>query len=282
MQLVLLTAITMLAFAGNSVLCRMALAGELIDAASFTAIRLASGALILSALLLFRTEFRGAGRRKALQSGSWTSAAWLCIYATGFSLAYLSVSTATGALILFGTVQLTMMIASLLSGERPAMRAWAGYILAVAGLVVLLWPGASAPSLWGAVFMAVAGLAWGMYSILGRQSSDPLAQTAGNFLLTLPMSAAMLLFSVNSLRVEVDGILLAMASGALASGLGYALWYHVVSRMSGTSAATVQLSVPLLAAVGGMLMMQESISLRLALTGMMILGGIALVSIKRP
>jgi len=281
MQLILLTSITMLAFAGNSVLCRMALAEGAIDAASFTAIRLASGALMLTMLLLFRSEFRGAGRRSILQSGNWSAAAWLCMYATGFSFAYLSVTTATGALILFGAVQLTMMTASLLSGERPGMRAWTGYVLAIAGLVLLLWPGASAPSLWGALLMAGAGLAWGMYSIHGRKSKKPLAQTAGNFLLTLPMSAAMLLFSMNRLHGDIDGIVLAVASGALASGLGYALWYHVVRRMNGASAATVQLSVPLLAAVGGMLMMQESISLRLALTGLMILGGIALVTTER-
>jgi len=281
MQLILLTSITMLAFAANSVLCRMALAGEAIDAASFTAIRLASGALMLTVLVLMRADFRGEGRKKLLSAGSWPAAVWLCMYATGFSFAYVSVSTATGALILFGAVQLTMMIASLIDGERPGVRAWAGYILAVAGFVLLLWPGASAPSLWGALMMAGAGLAWGMYSVLGRKSNNPLAQTAGNFVLTLPMSAAMLLFSVNWLHGNIDGVLLAVASGALASGLGYALWYHVVSRISGTSAATVQLSVPLLAAVGGMLLMQESISLRLMLTGIMILGGIALMSMKR-
>jgi len=154
--------------------------------------------------------------------------------------------------------------------------------MAVSGLVLLLWPGASAPSLWGALLMAGAGLAWGMYSILGRKSHRPLAQTAGNFLLTLPMSAAMLLFSINRLHGDMNGVMLAVVSGALASGLGYALWYHVVSRMSGATAATVQLSVPLLAALGGTLMMQESISMRLALTGMMILSGIALATIKRP
>jgi len=281
MRLILLTSITMLAFAANSVLCRMALAGESIDAASFTAIRLASGALMLTILVLMRSEFRGAGWKKILTAGSWSAAAWLCLYATGFSLAYLSVSTATGALILFGAVQLTMMIASLIGGERPGMRAWTGYAMALAGLVLLLWPGASAPSLWGALLMAGAGLAWGMYSILGRKSHQPLLQTAGNFVLTLPMSAAMLLFSVNRLHGNMDGVLLAVASGALASGLGYALWYHVVSRISGVSAATVQLSVPLLAAVGGMVLMQESISMRLMLTGIMILGGIALMTMKR-
>jgi len=237
--------------------------------------------LMLTILVLMRSPYRGAGWQRIVTAGSWPAAAWLCLYATAFSLAYLRVSTATGALILFGAVQLTMMIASLIAGERPGMRAWTGYVMAVGGLVLLLWPGASAPSLWGALFMGGAGLAWGMYSILGRQSRQPLVQTAGNFVLTLPMSAAILLFSVHSLHGNMDGVLLAVASGALASGLGYALWYHVVSRISGASAATVQLSVPLLAAVGGMLLMQESMSLRLMLTGIMILGGIALMSVKR-
>jgi len=272
----------MLAFAANSVLCRMALAGESIDAASFTAIRLASGALRLTILILFRAEFRGKNRHQILRAGSWGSAAWLCLYATGFSFAYLSVSTATGALILFGAVQLTMMTASLISGERPGMRVWAGYSLAVAGMVFLLLPGASAPSLWGAVLMAVAGSAWGMYSLRGRTSNHPLVQTAGNFLLTLPMVAAMLLFALGRLHGNIDGVMLAVASGVLASGLGYALWYQVVSRMSGSTAATVQLSVPLLAAAGGILMMHEPITMRLLLTGMMILGGIALVTMKQP
>jgi len=281
MRLMLLTSITMLAFAANSVLCRMALAQDTIDAVSFTAIRLTSGALMLTVLVLMRREFRGAGWKNVLTAGSWPAAAWLCLYATGFSLAYLSVSTATGALILFGAVQLTMMVASLIDGERPAMRAWAGYVMALAGLVLLLWPGASAPSLWGALLMAGAGLAWGMYSILGSTSHQPLVQTAGNFVLTLPMAAVMVLLSVNRLHGNMDGVLLAVASGALASGLGYALWYYVVSRVSGVSAATVQLSVPLLAAAGGMLLMQESMSMRLMLTGMMILGGIALMSMKR-
>ncbi|MDQ6981982.1 MAG: DMT family transporter [Mariprofundus sp.] len=282
MKLILLTSLTMLAFAANSVLCRMALAGESIDAASFTAIRLASGAVMLAILLLFRAEFRGKNRHHILRSGSWHSAGWLCLYATGFSFAYLSVSTATGALILFGAVQLTMMTASLISGERPGMQAWIGYSMAVAGMVFLLLPGASAPSLWGALLMAIAGAAWGMYSLRGRDSNNPMAQTAGNFLLTLPMSAVMLLFSLNRIHGNIDGVMLAIASGALASGLGYALWYHVVSRMSGATAATVQLSVPLLAAAGGMLIMQEPVTMRLLLTGIMILGGIALVTMKRP
>jgi len=282
MKLILLTSLTMLAFAGNSVLCRMALAGETIDAASFTAIRMASGALMLTILLLFRAEFRGQNRYRILRAGSWHSAAWLCLYATGFSFAYLSVNTATGALILFGAVQLTMMIASLISGERPGIRAWTGYVLAITGLVCLLLPGASAPSLWGALLMMVAGAAWGMYSLHGRKSGDPLAQTAGNFLLTLPMAAIMLLFSLNRLHGNIDGMMLAVASGALASGLGYALWYYVVSKMSGATAATVQLSVPVLAAAGGVMVMHEPVTLRLAITGIMILGGIALVTMKQP
>jgi len=281
MKLISLTAMTMLAFAANSVLCRMALASATIDAASFTAIRLASGAVMLTVLVLFQVEFRGAGWSRILSAGSWPAAAWLCIYATGFSFSYLSVSTATGALILFGMVQLTMMIASARGGERHGMAAWSGYIIAVIGLVLLLWPGTTAPPLLGALLMAVAGIAWGMYSLHGRKSNRPLVQTAGNFILTLPMSAAMLLWSVNRLHGSYDGIFLAIASGALASGLGYALWYYVVSRMRGSTAATVQLSVPVLAAAGGVLLMQEPVTLRLLLTSVMILGGIVMVTMQR-
>jgi len=213
MQLTLLTAITMLAFAANSILCRMALGGEIIDAASFTAIRLASGALMLTLLLLGRAKFKTNPLGNICSAGSWSAAGWLCVYATGFSFAYMSINTATGALILFGAVQLTMMIASLISGERPGVRVWAGYAMAVAGLLFLLSPGADAPSLSGALMMSVA---WGMYSLLGRGSSNALSQTAGNFLLTLPMSALMLLFSVHRLHGNADGIMLAIASGALA------------------------------------------------------------------
>ncbi|MDQ6970984.1 MAG: DMT family transporter [Mariprofundus sp.] len=282
MQLTLLTAITMVAFAANSVLCRMALGGEIIDAASFTAIRLTSGALMLTLLLLIQTKFKTNPLGNICRAGSWSAAGWLCVYATGFSFAYVSINTATGALILFGAVQLTMMTASLIAGERPAKRVWTGYAMAVAGLLFLLSPGADAPSLSGALLMSGAGVAWGMYSLLGRGSSNALSQTAGNFLLTLPMSALMLLFSVHRLHGNVDGIMLAIASGALASGLGYALWYHVVSRVSGTMAASVQLSVPVLAAAGGVLLMQEPLSARLIITSMMILGGIALVMKKQP
>ena len=161
------------------------------------------------------------------------------------------------------------------------MAAWSGYMIAVAGLVLLLWPGASAPPLFGALLMAVAGIAWGMYSLHGRKADRPLLQTAGNFILTLPMSAAMLLWSVNRLHGSYDGIFLAIASGALASGLGYALWYYVVSRMRGATAATVQLSVPVLAAAGGVQLMQEPVTLHLLLTSAMILGGIAMVTMQR-
>ena len=281
MPIILMTAITMLAFAGNSVLCRMALAGGAIDAASFTAIRLASGALMLTILLLFRAEFRGKGCRSILRTGHWRASGWLCVYATGFSFAYLDVATATGALILFGAVQLTMMMASILDGERLGIMAWAGYVVAVAGLILLLWPGATAPSLQGVLIMAVAGMAWGMYSLHGKKSHDPLAQTAGNFILTLPMSALMLLLPTHHLHINHAGLLLAIASGALASGLGYALWYHVVARINGSVAATVQLSVPLLAAGGGVILLQEAMTTRFMVTSIMILGGIALVSMKR-
>ena len=277
MRLILLTAVTMIAFAANSVLCRMALAGQVIDATSFTAIRLLSGAVMLVLLLWYRASCSASQCVRLLQAGSWSAAGWLCLYASAFSLAYLSLTAATGALILFGAVQLTMMTASLLSGERPTLRTWMGYALASVGLLWLLLPGVAAPPLWSAALMGAAGLAWGMYSLQGRGADDSLAQTAGNFLLSLPMAALMLLLSLHSLHLSLSGVLLAVASGALASGLGYALWYVVVAQVDSAMAATVQLAVPLLAAAAGVWLLQEPLTLRLLLSGSMILGGIALV-----
>ncbi len=277
MKLVVLTTVTMLAFSGNSVLCRLALGQATIDAASFTAIRLASGALMLYLLLLTRPSFRRSLKSDVATAGSWPAAAWLCIYAASFSLAYVDISAATGALILFGAVQLSMMIMALLSGERPTRMAWVGYALAVSGLLLLLWPGADAPSLRGGLLMFASGTAWGMYSHYGKDSADPLVHTAGNFLRTLPGAALMLLLSMHAWHISEQGLMLAIASGAMASGLGYALWYHIIPQIRSSVAATVQLSVPLLAALGGVVFIQETLSLQLILTAIMILGGIALV-----
>jgi drug/metabolite transporter (DMT)-like permease len=270
LKILFLTGLTMIAFAGNSVLCRAALAGTDIDAASFTAIRLVSGAACL--LLLARVM-----RRPKPEKGSWISALALFAYAAFFSFAYLSLTAATGALILFGAVQATMISHGLWKGERFKMAQLSGFALAVAGLVGLLLPGLSAPPLLGAVLMLAAGIAWGLYSLRGQRALDAIGATAGNFVLSVPFAAALVLIMQRSLELDPAGVGLAVASGAIASGLGYAIWYTVLPALKSSVAATVQLSVPAIAALGGVLLLGEPISLRLVLASVAILGGIAMV-----
>ncbi len=266
-----LTVVTMLAFAANSLLCRAALDGGDADATSFTSLRLIGGAIVLVPL----ARVRGRARPR---SGSWLSAAALFAYALGFSLAYLSIPAGTGALILFGAVQLTMVGSGLRAGERPTAREWVGLVLSFAGLVALTRPGLSQPDPIGAGLMFAAGVAWGVYSLRGRGGGDPLAQNASNFARSVPMalfvSGAAL--AVVSPRLTTEGALLALASGGLASGLGYTVWYAALRGLSATKAAVVQLSVPPLTAAGGVVLLGEHVTLRLVLAGLMILGGIAL------
>jgi drug/metabolite transporter (DMT)-like permease len=268
-----LTALAMIAFASNSLLCRAALKHTAIDAASFTAIRLLSGALMLWLVL----RLRGAGRQGL---GSWRSALALFAYAAGFSFAYLSLSAATGALLLFGAVQATMIGHGLLRGER--LHGWqlVGLALASGGLVGLLLPGLSAPPLAGALLMLAAGMAWGIYSLRGRAAGDPTATTAGNFLRALPLAAALSLLLRADASLDRAGLGYAIASGALASGIGYAIWYRALPALKATHAATVQLSVPVLAALGGVIALGEPLTLRLLLAAPAILGGIALVILE--
>jgi len=265
-----LTAVAMLAFAANSLLCRLALQQDRIDPASFGAVRLLAGALVLA--LVMR-----ALRQRVLGNGDWRSAALLFAYVALFSFAYVSLPAGTGALILFGAVQLSMLGAGLLAGERFAPMGWLGLALACAGLVVLLLPGAAAPSLFGAVLMAGAGVAWGGYSLRGRGAGDPLAATAASFIRAAPMGVMLALLFVLRLHADAVGVGLAIASGALTSGLGYVVWYAALRRLSALRAAVVQLSVPLIAAVGGVLLLGEDFSLRLGVAALAILGGIALV-----
>jgi len=271
-----LTALALLAFAGNSILCRMALGGHLIDPASFTAVRLGTGA----AMLWLVSAVRAGGTPRP--AGRWGSAAALFVYAAAFSLAYVSLSAGTGALILFGAVQLTMILAGLRAGERPRPREWMGLALAVGGLVVLVRPGLTAPPPTGSALMAVAGVAWGVYSLRGRDSTEALRNTAGNFLLTLPMVAVMLLAAAGVGSWSARGALLATASGALASGAGYAIWYTALPALTATRAALVQLLVPVLAAAGGVVLLGESIPLRLPAAAALVLGGVALAVTSRP
>lgn len=273
-RLLILTTLAMLAFAGNSLLCRLALQHTAIDAASFTAIRLLSGAITLWLLVRLGTA-TGAG------AGNWRSAAALFAYAAGFSFAYLSLPAATGALLLFGSVQITMIGYGCWRGERLARLQWLGLLLAVGGLVGLLLPGLSAPPLAGSGLMVAAGLAWGVYSLRGKGAGDPIRVSAGNFLRATPIALLLWLVLLPRAVFDVAGIGYALASGALTSGIGYAIWYRVLPHLPAAKAATIQLSVPVLTALGGVLLLGEALGLRLVLASLTIIGGIALVIGRR-
>lgn len=268
-----LTFVAMIAFAANSVLCRLALQETAIDPGTFTVIRLVSGAMMLAVLLQWRRQRPG-------RSGNWGSALALFAYAAGFSFAYVSLPTGVGALLLFASVQATMILTGLARGERLARRQTVGLMLAFGGLVYLLLPGLSAPPLAGALLMIGAGIAWGVYSLRGRGIPDALAATGGNFLRTVPMAVALGIFGTADVRIDAAGTVYALLSGALASGAGYAVWYAALRGLTATRAATVQLSVPVIAAVGGVLFLGESVSLRLALSSVAILGGVAMVLLR--
>jgi len=271
---VALTSVAMTAFAGNSLLCRAALDHTAIDAASFTTIRLVSGAVALWLIARFR-----AGSRRA--SGSWISAFALFAYAAGFSFAYDNLSAGTGALLLFGAVQATMIGYGMWSGERLRGVQVIGLLLACGGLVGMLLPGVSAPPLAGSLLMLGAGVAWGVYSLRGKGACDATGVTAGNFLRSVPLAVAVSLLMLGEASVDPTGFWLAVASGALASGVGYAIWYAALPALKAASAATVQLSVPVIAALGGVAFLGEPITLRLAVASAAVLGGIALVIIEK-
>ncbi|MEO8039150.1 MAG: DMT family transporter [Betaproteobacteria bacterium] len=272
--LVVLTLLAMTAFAGNSLLCRMALKATRIDAASFTVIRIVSGALVLWLIVRLRAM-------KAAAAGSWWSALALFLYAGAFSFAYVTLPAGTGALLLFGAVQTTMIGYGLWSGERLRRRQAAGFVIAFGGLVGLLLPGLSAPPVEGAVLMLVAGVAWGVYSLRGAGAGDPVCATAGNFLRAVPFAGALSLAMLPRAVLDSAGIGYAIASGALASGLGYAVWYTTLRQIRTTTAATVQLSVPVIAAIGGIAFLGEQLTVRLLFASVAILGGIALIIVDR-
>jgi drug/metabolite transporter (DMT)-like permease len=264
----------MLAFASNSLLCRVALEHTGIDAATFTTIRLISGAIMLWLVVQIR-GVTGDGR------GNGLSALALFAYAAGFSYAYVSLPAATGALLLFGAVQATMIGYGLWSGERLLKLQLVGLLLAISGLVGLLLPGISAPPLSGSVLMLGAGVAWGVYSLRGKGKGDPVRVTAGNFLRAVPVAAVLSVLMLNGASLDAAGFWCAVSSGALASGLGYAIWYTALPALKATNAATVQLSVPVIAAFGGIIFLGEPVTLRLALASVAILGGIALVILEK-
>ena len=274
---VTLTVLAMLAFAGNSLLCRAALQHTGMDAATFTSVRLATGAATLAVLVAWRKS------GPAWRAGNWPSAAALCVYAAGFSFAYVSLTAATGALLLFGAVQATMIGHGLYRGERLGALPLAGLVLAFAGIGALLLPGLSAPPLGAAALMLLAGVAWGVYSLRGKGAGDPTRVTAGNFLRAVPLALglSLLMLALGDTRVDAAGVWLAVLSGAGASAIGYAIWYTALPALKATSAATVQLSVPVLATLGGILWLGEAVSPRLVLASVAILGGIALVILEK-
>lgn len=270
-----MTAIAMLAFAANSLLCRLALGEELVDAASFTAVRVIAGALVLLLLLLPGRRVRD---RLVI---NWRSGAMLVGYMIFFSFAYLTLSAGTGALILFGAVQLTMLIVAFTEGERLRPLSWFGLAIAVGGLVYLVSPGVTAPDPLGALLMAIAGISWGLYSLLGRRVVDPLSATAGNFVFAVPFVILISLVFIDEVHLTTKGIILAMLSGAIASGLGYAIWYVAIRGLTASRAATIQLSVPIIAAIGGVVALSEDVTLRLLLASVATLGGVWLVLAQR-
>ena len=266
-----LTVAALIAFAANSILCRLALGENTIDVASFTTVRLGSGAITLWLITVVRF-----GTPTTAHPGSWISAAMLFAYAITFSFAYISLDVGTGALILFGAVQITMILAGLRAGERPRALEWLGLVVAVGGLTYLVSPGLTAPSPIGAFLMAISGIAWGVYSLRGRGVTDPIAATTDNFVRSVPFVLLVSLVMIGSFDVSARGIILAILSGALASGLGYVIWYAALKGLTATRAATVQLAVPVIAAAGGSLLLTEPVTPRLLLASVLILGGVAM------
>ncbi len=271
-----MTGLALLAFAGNSVLCRLALSDNTIDAASFTSIRLFSGIIFLVLLVVVKTK-----KTMDIASGSWLSSFYLFLYAIALSYAYITLDTGIGALILFGAVQVTMIVASLLEGRRLLAIEWLGLFFAFLGLLVFLMPGASAPSLTGIVLMAVSGIAWGFYTLAGKGSKSPLIDTANNFLRTLPFIALITLLTFDDIQTSSQGIVLAIVSGAVTSGLGYAIWYSALPHLTVTQAAVVQLTVPIIASIGGVLFSNEAITIKLVTSSILVLGGVLVVTIGK-
>lgn len=276
---VLLTIFALFAFAGNSLLCRLALKDTQIDAASFNTIRLLSGAFVLWLIVVFQNKESHYLTPSKL---SLSSALSLFIYASGFAFAYTNLSAATGALVLFGSVQLTMIAYAFWRGERLSLLQTFGLLLALSGVVLLLLPSSTTPPLFEASLMALAGMAWACYSILGQYAKDPTKTAAQSFIFSLPLTVILSLFFYQSLNLDNQGVLYAITSGAITSGMGYAIWYRVLPQLRSTVAASAQLSVPALTAIGGVLFVNEAITLELIIVTFIILGGIAIVTFTKP
>ncbi|MFT6267139.1 MAG: drug/metabolite transporter (DMT)-like permease [Oleiphilaceae bacterium] len=272
MKIVLYTTLALLAFAGNSILCRLALGENAIDAASFTAIRLLSGIIVLAIIIKMTSD-----RISSTSRGSWKASFMLFLYAVTFSYAYVSLETGVGALILFGAVQITMILVGLFSGNKLHYFEWAGVIVAFSGFVYLVIPGITAPPLLGFLLMSISGIAWGCYTLAGKGSANPLSDTYFNFLRSLPLVIILVIVTIQYSTMSKAGILLAMLSGGIASGVGYTIWYAALGGLSAIQAAVVQLLVPVLAAVGGVIFVDEAFSFRLVLAATIILGGVLVV-----
>jgi drug/metabolite transporter (DMT)-like permease len=275
----ILTLLAMIAFASNSLLCRAALKQTTVDAATFTFVRVFSGAAALWLIVEMRHALGLADNRRI--HGNWLSALALFAYAAAFSFAYVDLSAGTGALLLFGAVQATMILWGLYKGERLDAIQIAGFIVAVAGLIILVFPSLSAPPLIDSILMLGAGLAWGIYSLRGKREENPASVTAGNFARAVPFAAVVSIVSVRWLHVDLSGVSYAIISGAITSALGYVIWYSALQGLKAASAATVQLSVPVLAATGGILLLGEPLTVRYLFASIAILGGIALVVLER-
>jgi drug/metabolite transporter (DMT)-like permease len=275
-KIILCTIFSLLAFAGNSVLCRLALGENTIDAASFTVIRLLSGIIVLTIATTITRK-----TSEVNSKGSWLAASMLFFYAVAFSYGYISLDTGTGALILFGAVQITMIIVSVFSGNRLHYSEWLGLFIAFSGFVYLIIPGLTTPSLMGFILMTFSGMAWGFYTVVGRSSTQPLNDTAYNFLRTSPFVLVLLIFTLQDSNISLEGIVLAALSGAIASGVGYSVWYIALGGLSVTQAAVVQLFVPIIAAMGGVIFTNELITLRLLESSALVLGGVLTVILGR-
>ncbi len=276
LKIFMLTILALIAFAANSVLCRLALGANTIDASSFTNIRLFSGAIVLLIILKL------SGNRTHLKSkGSWLSGLILFLYAVTFSYAYITLDTGTGALIMFGSVQITIILLSIISGHRLIIYEWLGVTIAFLGFVYLILPGVSSPSLTGFFLMTIAGIAWGLYTLKGKESKNPLADTTFNFLRTIPFLIVLLIFTVQNSYYTSEGIILAIISGGVTSGIGYTIWYMAIDGLTKIQTAVVQLLVPIIAAFGGVIFVAEKITFRLSLASTLILGGILIVVLGR-
>lgn len=262
----------LLAFAGNSVLCRLALGENTIDAASFTSIRLLSGIIMLIALVSLSSK-----KSESVSRGSWFAALMLFVYALAFSYAYISLDTGIGALILFGSVQIAMIIIGIITGNKLHTIEWIGLIIAFSGIVYLVAPSLTTPSLSGFILMMIAGTAWAFYTLKGRGSKNPLRDTAYNFLRTSPLLVLLIIFALQNAHISTEGMILAILSGAITSGLGYSVWYVALTGLTVTQAAVIQLFAPVIAAIGGVVFTHEDITLHLVLSSCLVLGGVLTV-----